>query len=281
MKALRRRQRIDLLPLLSAFLLLLPLGARAESIKDLPQPTDYVSDFAHVLSPEAVAHIDAICAALDHSTAHAQIAMVTVNSLDGDDAADYANQLEDHWKMGDKGENRYALVLLAVEDHKYRIETGFGVEGVLNDAKVGDIGRAMVPDLRSKDYDGAALYSVGTIAKDLADDAHITLDVQMPTAPPVEDASPEQHQGSAIGKLILIIIVLIFFGGFSLLRMLLGWGLFFGGWGRGGWRGGGSGWGGGGFGGGGFGGGGGGGGGFSGFGGGGGGFGGGGAGGSW
>jgi len=278
MKALRRRQKIDLLPLLATFLLLLPLGARAESVKDLPQPTDYVSDFAHVLSPEAVAHIDAICAALDHSTAHAQIAMVTVNSLDGDDAADYANQLEDHWKMGDKGENRYALVLLAVDDHKYRIETGYGVEGVLNDAKVGDIGRAMVPDLRSKDYDGAALYAVGTIAKDLADDAHITLDVQMPTAP-VEYA-PVEHTGSAIGKLILIIIVLIFFGGFSLLRMLLGWGLFFGGWGRGGWRGGGSGWGGGGFGGGGFGGGGGGGG-FSGFGGGGGGFGGGGAGGSW
>jgi uncharacterized protein len=278
MKALRRRQKIDFIPLLTAFLLLLPIGVHAEAVKDLPQPTDYVNDFAHVLSPEAVAHIDAICAALDHSTAHAQIAVVTVNSLDGDDASDYANQLEDHWKMGDKGQNRYALVLLAVDDHKYRIETGFGVEGVLNDAKVGDIGRAMVPDLRARDYDGAALYSVGTIAKDLADDAHITLDAQMPTAPPVEDVPLEQHHGSAIGKLILIIIVLIFFGGFSLLRMLLGWGLFFGGWGRGGWGGGGSGWGGGGgFGGGG----GGGGGGFSGFGGGGGGFGGGGAGGSW
>ena len=259
--------------------MLLPLGARAESVKDLPQPTDYVSDFAHVLSPEAVARIDAICNALDHSAANTKIAMVTVSSLDGDDAADYANQLEDHWKMGDKGENRYALVLLAVNDHKYRIETGYGVEGVLNDAKVGDIGRAMVPDLRSRDYDSAALYAVSTIAKDLADDAHITLNAEMPTAPQVEDV-PAEHHGGAIAKLILIIVVLIFFGGFSLLRMLLGWGLFFGGWGRGNWRGGG-GWGGGGFGGGGFGGGGGGGGGFSGFGGGGGGFGGGGAGGSW
>jgi uncharacterized protein len=272
MKAHRRRLRLAFLPLLAAFFLFLPIAARAESVKSLPQPADYVSDFANVLSPQAVARIDAICTALDHSAAHAQIAVVTVHNLDGDDAADYANQLEDHWKMGDKGQNRYALVLLAVDDHKYRIETGYGVEGVLNDAKVGDMGRAMVPDLRSKDYDGAALYAVGTIAQDLAADAHITLNAEMPNAP-AEDV-PAQNQGGGWAKLILIIVVLIFFGGFSLLRMFLGWGLFFGGWGRGG--------GGGGFGGGGFsGGGGGGGGGFSGFGGGGGGFGGGGAGGSW
>jgi len=282
MKAFRRRLKPAFLPLLAAFLLVLPCAARAESVNSLPQPTDYVSDFAHVLSPEAVARIDAICSALDHSAVHARLAMVTVRNLDGDDSADYANQLEDHWKMGDKshqGLNRYVLVLLAVDDHKYRIETGYGVEGVLNDAKVGDIGRAMVPELRSRDYDGAALYAVGTIAQDLADDAHVNLSVDMPTAQ-TEDV-PVRHHSNALGKLILIIIILIFFGGFSLLRMLLGWGLFFGGWGRGGW-GGGGGFGGGGFGGGGFGGGGGGGGGgFGGFGGGGGGFGGGGAGGSW
>jgi uncharacterized protein len=277
MKAHRRANGIVFLPLLAAILLLLPFAGRAEKVSDLPQPIDYVSDFAHVLSLEAVARIDAICAALDHSAAHAQIAMVTINSLEGDDAAEYANQLEDHWKMGDKGQNRYALVLLAVDDHKYRIETGYGVEGVLNDAKVGDIGRAMVPDLRAKDYDGAALYAVGTIAQDLADDAHIALDVDMPAQP---ESAQAPHHSSVLGKVILLIIVLVFFGGFSLLRMLLGAGLFFGGWGRGGWGGGGgTGFGGGGFGGGGFGGGGGGG--FSGFGGGGGGFGGGGAGGSW
>jgi uncharacterized protein len=267
-----------LLPL-AACIATFPAALLAQPVKSLPQPTDYVSDFANVLSPEAVARIDAICSELDHSAAGDRIAVVTVHNLDGDDAADYANQLEDHWKMGDKGnkaENRYALVLLAVDDHKYRIETGYGVEGVLNDAKVGDIGRAMVPDLRSKDYDGAALSAVGSIAQDLADDAHITLNANMPAAP-AEDV-PEHHGSHPFAKLILIVIILIFFGGFSLLRMFLGWGLFFGGWGRGGWGGGGGGsnWGGGGFGGGG-----GGGGGFSGFGGGGGGFGGGGAGGSW
>lgn len=275
MKAHRRAPKVATLLLLAAFSLLWPFAAGAESVKDLPQPTDYVSDFAHVLSPEAVTRLDAICNELDHSAAHAQIAIVTVHNLDGDEVADYANQLEDHWKFGDKGQNRYALVLLGIDDHKRYIGTGFGVEGVINDAKAGDIGRAMVPDLRANNFDGAVLYAVGTIAQDLADDAHITLDSAVPAAP--AEYAPGQHESHPFAKLILIIIILLFFGGFSLLRMFLGWGLFFGGWGRGGWSSGG----GGGFGGGGFGGGGGGGGGFSGFGGGGGGFGGGGAGGSW
>lgn len=270
MKGLRRACFALFLPLLAAVFFFCPVSARAESIASLPQPTDYVSDFAHVLSPEAIARLDALGAQLDHSAANAKIAVVTVHDLDGDDAADYANKLEDHWKMGDKnhmGENRYALVLLAVADHKYRIEIGYGLEGILPDGKTGDIGRAMVPDLRAGDYDGAMTLAVGEIAQVIADDAKVTLTQDQPAT----YTEPAQH-GAAVGKIILLIVLLIFFGGFSLLRMLFGFGLFFGGWGNGGWRGGG-------FGGGGFSGGSGGG--FGGFGGGGGGFGGGGAGGSW
>lgn len=277
MKGLRPA-RFAVFPLfLAALVAFSVLPLRAESIASLPQPTDYVSDFAHVLSPEAVARLDSICQQLDHSAAKAQIAVVTVHDLNGDTADDYANELEDHWKMGDKGvqgQNRYAMVLLAVADHKYRIEVGYGLEGILPDGKVGDIGREMVPDLKAADYDGAMTLAVGEVAQVIAADAKVTLNDDAPAdAPP-----PVQHNNPMLGKIILLLFLLVFFSGSSLLRMLFGWGLFFGGWGRGGWRGGP--WIGGGSGGG-FGGGGGGGGGFGGFGGGGGGFGGGGAGGSW
>ena len=248
------------------------IALQAQIIASLPKPTDYVSDYAQVLSPEAVAQLDSICGQLDHSKANAQIAIVTVHSLNGDDAADYANQLEDKWKMGRKGSDRGALVLLAVDDHKYRIEVGYGLEGILPDGKVGDIGRDMVPDLKANNFSGAVTLAVGEVAQVIAADSGVTLDQE-----PMQQAPDEQpvQRGSALGKLIFIIILLVLFGGGSLLRMLFGFGLFFGGWGRGGWGGGGYG----GGGGGGFGGGGGGGGGFGGFGGG--GFGGGGAGGSW
>src|SRR3569833_3354762 len=145
-----------------AALVFLPLQVvLAVLVSQLPKPTDYVNDFAHVLTPDAVAKLDRVCSELDHSKANTQIAVVTVRNLDGEDAADWANQLEDKWHMGKKGADRGVLVLLAVDDHKYRIDVGYGLEGILNDARVGDIGRAMVPNLRVKDYDGAINGAVG------------------------------------------------------------------------------------------------------------------------
>jgi uncharacterized protein len=247
MEGFRRVNRVGFLPLLAALLAFFPLALHAEKIEDLPQPTDYVSDYAHVLSPEAIARIDSICAQLDHSKANAQIAVVTVHTLEGDDPSDYATHLFEKLKVGGKTTDRGVLILLAVDDHKRWIETGYGVEGVLNDAKVGDIGRAMVPDLRANDFDGAVTLAVGEVAQDIAADANVTLNEDTPGQDSGQEmGQPVRHQGSVLGKLILIVIVLVFFGGFSLLRMLFGFGLFFGGWGGGGWRGGGGGWGGGG-----------------------------------
>ena len=235
MKSLfRNRLTAVLLPLTAA--LCFAASAPAQAVKDLPAPTDYVSDFAHVLSPEATERLDSICSQLDHSAANAQIAVVTVKTLDGDDPADYADQLETRWKMGKKGSDRGVLVLLAVNDHKYRIEVGYGLEGILPDGKVGDIGRSMIPDLRNNDFDGAMTLAVGQVAEDIADDAHVTLNLN--AAAPQPQQQMEQEHSSGLGQLLLLIFVLIFFGGFSLLRMLFGWGLFFGGWGGGGWGGG-------------------------------------------
>jgi uncharacterized protein len=209
--------------------------ARAERLEDLPQPTDYVSDYAHVLSPQTIAHLDHICAQLDHSQANAQIAIVTIQSLDGDDVDDFSNRLATKWSMGQKGSGRGLLMLFAIQDHRRRIEVGGGLQGILPDAKAGDIGRDMVPDLRANDFDGAITLGLGEVAQIIATDAKITLDAesgQMPLQHPV------RHSPS-IGNVILIIILVIFFGGSFIMRILLGLGLF-GGWGgRGPWIGGG------------------------------------------
>ncbi len=277
MIGLRFARLIVIPPLLAALFAFLAVPARTQPVASLPQPTDYVNDFAHVLSSQAIARLDSICAQLDHSQANAQIAVVTVHDLNGDDAADYADQLETKWKMGKKGSDRGALVLLAVADHKYRIEVGYGLEGILPDGKVGDIGREMVPDLRAGDYDGAVTLAVGEMAQVIAADANVTLDnPAVPDNEPVPASEPvRQHSGLRVLQAIFVLIFVVIYlfrvlGSFGLFG-LWGLGLMSGGIvgrGRGGFGGGG----GGGFGGGG-------GGGFGGFGGG--GFGGGGAGGSW
>jgi len=233
MKGFSRAQSAVFGLLLAAFVCVTSSAILAERVEDLPKPTDYVSDFAHVLSPQAIARLDSLCAQLDHSQANAQVAVVTIHTLDGVDPAEFANALEDKWKMGRKGSDRGVLVFLAVDDHKRRIEVGYGLEGILPDGKLGDIGREMVPDLRANDFDGAVTLAVGEVAQVIAADAKVTLTENEPMA-----ATPPASHGPAMGRVILLIFLLLFFGGFHLFRFLLGFGLF-GGFRGGPWRGGG------------------------------------------
>ncbi len=256
--------------LVSLFCALAP--AFSQAVKDLPKPTDYVSDLAHVMSAQTIDQINHLCGEVDHE-AHAQIAVVTVNTTNGEAIQPYAVELEDAWKVGPKGSDRGLLILFAVNDRKYWIETGYGLEGILPDGKVGEIGRQMVPMLRNNDFDGAATLAVDETTQIIAQDAGVKL--QPLSRWGAQQQQPHATAGQVVGGIIFLIFVLIFLiwaGGHGLLGFLLGMFLGGGRWGGGGWGGGG-------FGGGGFGGGGGGGSGFGGFGGG--GTGGGGAGGSW
>jgi len=133
--------------------------------KDLPKPTDWVSDFAHVLSPAAVEEIDRVCTQLDHSNADTQVAVVTIPSLDGADIAEYATDLSNTWRVGSKGTNRGVLVLLAINDHKWRIAVSRALEGTLTDSKALSIGEKMIPLLRAKNFDGAVKLAVNQIAQ--------------------------------------------------------------------------------------------------------------------
>lgn len=219
---------------------------RAERVADLPRPQNYVSDFAGVLSGKTEQQLDALCAQLDRQ-AHAQLAIVTIKSLDGEPIENFATALEEKWKVGPKGSDRGAILILATEDHKYRIEVGYGLEGILPDGLVGDIGRQMVPYLRQGNYDQAVSGAVVQMAQIIAADAKITLDANSLRAPP----RPQAHSLS-LGKLAVLAIILFFIiallaraGGSGLLGFLIG--MFLGGgWGGGGgMRGGGGGWGGG------------------------------------
>ena len=162
--------------LLGFFLLLLACSSLvpAERVQDLPKPTNYVSDFAGVLSPETQASLNALCAQVDRQ-AHAQIAVVTIKSLDGEPIENFATALEDKWKVGKKGTDRGLLLIFAPSDRKYRIEVGYGLEGILPDGRVGDIGRQIVPYLRQNNYDAAVTLAVREIAGVIAADAGVAL----------------------------------------------------------------------------------------------------------
>jgi uncharacterized protein len=218
-------------------LLLVCLQAFAQPVKSLPKPTDYVSDFAHVLSPAVKQQLDQLCGQVDRQ-AHAQIAAVTVESTDDEPIEQYAVDLYQAWGIGKKGSDRGVLIVVAVKDRKRFISTGYGLESILPDGKVGQIGRQMVPMLRNNDFDGAFTLAVNQVAQVIAQDAGISLTPQQGIRR--GRAQPQQIHLTLgqiiVGAIVLLLIILFlaFFGGSGLIGFLLG--MFLGG---GGGRGGG------------------------------------------
>src|ERR1700694_1967890 len=125
----------------------------AEPIASL-RPSNYVNDFAGVLDAATEARLNDLCRQVEEK-AQAQIAVVTVKSVDGQDVVSYAVALYQKWGIGAKGKDRGVLILLATQDRKYWTTVGYGLEAILPDGKVGGFGREMVPLLRSGDYAGA------------------------------------------------------------------------------------------------------------------------------
>ncbi|MGA2965624.1 MAG: TPM domain-containing protein [Terriglobales bacterium] len=199
----------------SAAILWVLLGAvawvAAEPIASL-RPTNYVNDFAGVLDAATQASLNDLCRQVDQK-AQAQIAVVTVKSLDGEDAVTYAVALYQKWGIGSKGKDRGVLILVATDDHKYWTTVGYGLETILPDGKVGEFGRDMVPVLRSGDYAAALTLMTTRVATVITQDAGVTLD----NAPPVPMARRRPSSGGAPGVVVLIVIFIVF----SILRAIL------------------------------------------------------------
>jgi uncharacterized protein len=149
-----------------------------ENIKNI-RPTGYVTDLAGIISAEKKENLEALCTELEQKTG-AQMAVVTVPSLEGESVEQFAVDLFKQLGVGEKKDKRGALLLVAPKDRKYRIEVGYGLEPVINDARVGDAGRAMVPFLRQNDFGKAAEVGAWQLAKYIADDAGVTLSGQPP-----------------------------------------------------------------------------------------------------
>ncbi len=178
--------------------LALPLLVLAQNI---PQPSGSVNDFAAVISQEYKDKLNALIQELNEKTS-AEIAVVTVSSIAPYEEKMYARMLFDSWKPGKKEKDNGVLVLLAVKERRWRIETGYGVEGVLPDGLCGEIGRNyMVPYFKQGDYAQGLYYGVASIARVIAKDANIKLEGV---------ASTENTAGSEDNTLITLLIFLIF-----------------------------------------------------------------------
>lgn len=171
---------------------------RAEDIKQI-RPTGYVTDLAGIIQPQAKAQLEALCTELDQKTG-AQMAIVTVKSLDGNEIQPYANDLFKQLGVGKKKQDNGILLLVAPNERKYWTEVGYGLEPVINDARGGDAGRMLVPYFRKGDYSGGITVAAAQLAKYIADDKGVVL-TGIPKLP--ERRSDGEQLGALVPLLVL------------------------------------------------------------------------------
>ena len=170
----------------------------SDRFRESLSPQGNVSDWAGVFTPEQKAALESRIVAL-RQTNGAQLAVVTLASLHGGEVADFANKLFAQWGIGEKGKDNGVLLLAAIEDRKLRIEVGYGLEGVLNDAKSG----------RIQDEYVLPRFKEGNYAQGLLDGADVLLKVMGGEALPEATASTENNPLAAVIFLIIFAVVFI------------------------------------------------------------------------
>lgn len=148
--------------------LLVPLlySNLANAQKQVPEIWNLrVHDDAKVLKQETIDRLENQLKAYEDSTTN-QLAILTITSLDGDVLEDYSMRVVEKWKLGAKNNDNGVLILVAVDDHKMRIEVGQGLEGVLTDALCNRIIRnEMAPAFRQGDFDAGVTAAVNSVIK--------------------------------------------------------------------------------------------------------------------
>ena len=196
--------RARLLLLAAACLFLaLPLGAADwKSLK----PQGYVSDFANALDASSKVALENYAAEVEQSTG-AQLAFVTVTSLENEPVEDVSYALFRAWGIGKKKDDNGILFLLSINDRKSRLEVGKGLEAVLPDGLDGLLLTQMRPALRQGEY-GQALFtaaqSIGTI---IAKDKNVTIQATLPRKRVQEPVTHSIPWSLIFGAIVLLFLI--------------------------------------------------------------------------
>ncbi len=157
------RKRVSFL-LILCILLLCPILLGAA-----PSHTDifYVNDYADVLSDETESQILSTALDLKNQTS-AQVVVLTINSLEGEEISDYAVETFRNWGIGGKDNNNGVLIVLSVGDREMWITTGYGLEGTLTDTRLGQLRDTYaMPSYRNNEFDEGTLLLFNAIVNEV------------------------------------------------------------------------------------------------------------------
>ena len=206
-----RKARVYLAGL--AFLLVPTILSFALAL-DVPPLRGRINDYAGLIPADRARALEERLAGFEAETGH-QIAVLTIPSLKGDSLEDFSIRVAEAWKIGKKGFDNGAILLIARDDRKLRIEVGYGLEGVMPDAIASRIIREVItPRFRSGDFAGGIEAGVDTMLK-------ITKGEILPerTRPA---PGPPASQGGSLITILMITAMLALFVGMTRRRLLGG-----------------------------------------------------------
>lgn len=220
----------SLVPILLVAVLLFVFTPNSFANEKFPKPVGAVNDFAGVITPQYERAMNSLALKVLQKTG-TSVVVATFKSIGDNDPADFANKLYEAWGIGKKGEDKGVLIFLAVKERKVRIETGYGVEGILPDGRVGEIlDRYVVPYLKKGNYGKGLSNAMVVVSTIVARDAKVSLTGKSPAHKP---GTHRTGKGGNLFSLILLIIVITMLLGtrrgramlpFLLLMLLMGGG---------------------------------------------------------
>jgi uncharacterized protein len=156
------KQRLKRLSVCGLLFVLLA-GAVPAAAMEVPALTARVNDYAGILSPATRQQLESVLASLEQEES-TQLAVLIINSLEGENLEEFSLKVVEKWKLGQKGQDNGALLFIAKDDRKLRIEVGYGLEGVLTDLTSGRIIRDIItPQFRNGHFDQGVINGVSAM----------------------------------------------------------------------------------------------------------------------
>ena len=206
--------------LLMVLIFFLSCTTLAAQVLKFPKPDGPVNDYAEVITPEYKAQMNQLGQALWDQTKVA-VVVATFRDLGGETPRIFANKLYKAWGIGTKEEDKGVLILLALKERRVWIETGYGSEEILPDAKVGDIlDQHVVPLLRLDRYGEGLLNGMVVLSQVVAQDAGVKLDLARYALGVA--VQPKARRGVPLLPLLFILFII-----FGLFGRGMGWFPFF------------------------------------------------------
>jgi uncharacterized protein len=188
--------------LLLALLLSCLVSSSALAV-EVPALKGRVNDYAGLLSGATISQLDTVLVNLE-TTDSTQIVVLTIPSLDGDSLEDFSLRVAEKWKIGRLKIDNGALLIIARDERKLRIEVGYGLEGVLTDSVSGQIIRNIItPHFRQGNFDQGVIDGVGAMIAT----------VKGEYLPPAARQKPGKGGGGDLGGLITSLVFIFFFFG--------------------------------------------------------------------